>query len=110
MAVTEDGSTGEEGLVTDYLAQQLERGAGGVCACGPTPMLAEVARQCRAAAVPCLVSMEQGMGCGVGACLGCVIPTLSSGAQRYQRVCTEGPVFDAGVVDWEAISRGCTPG
>lgn len=109
-AITEDGSVGERGLVTDLLPAQLERGAGCVCACGPAAMLAEVARQCQAAAVQCFVSMEQRMGCGVGACRGCVIPTLSSGAQRYQRVCTEGPVFDAGTVDWEAISRGCTPG
>jgi len=109
-AVTEDDNAGEPGLVTDYLPPQLERGAGCVYACGPTPMLVEVAGQCQAAGIPCYVSMEQRMGCGVGACLGCVIPTHASGVQRYQRVCTEGPVFAAEVVDWEAIRYGSTPG
>ena len=109
-AVTEDGSAGEQGLVTDFLAPQLERGAGCVYACGPALMLAEVAQQCRDAEIPCYVSMEQGMGCGVGACLGCVIPICASDMQCYQRVCKDGPVFDAKIVDWEAIRRGCTPG
>ncbi len=109
-AVTEDGSAGDQGLVTDYLPPQLERGAGCVYACGPALMLAEVARQCQGAEVPCYVSMEQRMSCGVGACLGCVIPTHASGTQRYQRVCKDGPVFDAQIIDWEAIRYGCTPG
>jgi len=109
-AITEDSSTGEQGLVTDFLLPQLERGAGCVYACGPALMLAEVAGQCRDAGIPCYVSMEQKMGCGVGACLGCVIPTHASGTQRYQRVCKDGPVFDAEAVDWEAIRRGYTPG
>jgi len=108
--VTDDGSVGEQGMVTDLLGPQLERGAGCVYACGPALMLAEVAKQCRAAEIPCYVSMEQRMGCGVGACLGCVIPTHASGTQRYQRVCKDGPIFDAEVVDWEAIRSGCTPG
>ncbi len=109
-AMTEDGSAGDQGLVTDFLPPQLERGAGCVYACGPTPMLAEVARQCQSAQIPCYASMEQWMGCGIGACLGCVIPTHASGTQRYQRVCKYGPVFEAGVVDWEAIRYGCPPG
>ncbi len=109
-AITEDDSAGDQGLVTDFLPPKLERGAGCVYACGPTPMLAEVARQCQSAQIPCYVSMEQWMGCGIGACLGCVIPTHASGTQRYQRVCKDGPVFEAGVVDWEAIRYGCPPG
>jgi len=109
-AVTQDGSAGEQGLATDLLPAELERGAGCVYACGPALMLAEVAGQCRDAEVPCYVSMEQRMGCGVGACLGCVIPTRASGTKRYQRVCKDGPVFNAEIVDWEAIRRGCTPG
>ena len=97
-------------MVTDFLPPQLARGAGCVYACGPAPLLAKVARQCAAEATPCFVSMEQTMGCGVGACLGCVIPTRAPGAGRYQRVCKDGPVFNATVIDWEAISRGCVPG
>jgi len=109
-AITVVGNAGEQGLVTDLLPAQLERGVGCVYACGPALMLAEVTKQCQGAEIPCYVSMEQRMGCGVGACLGCVIPTRASGMQRYQRVCKDGPIFDAEVVDWEAIRYGCIPG
>ncbi len=101
IAVTEDGSTGETGLVTDVLAPELDRDPPvRVYACGPDGMLAAVARICAEAGVPCEVSMEQWMGCGVGACLGCAIPSSAGG---YVRVCTEGPVFDATQIDWERL-------
>jgi len=101
IAVTEDGSTGETGLVTDVLAPELDRDPPvRVYACGPDGMLAAVARICAEAGVPCEVSMEQWMGCGVGACLGCAIPASAGG---YVRVCTEGPVFDATQIDWERL-------
>ena len=101
IAVTEDGSTGETGLVTDVLAPELDRDPPTrVYACGPDGMLAAVARICAEAGVPCEVSMEQWMGCGVGACLGCAIPASAGG---YVRVCTEGPVFDATQIDWERL-------
>lgn len=96
---TEDGSLGEPGLVTRLLERELADGAGGdaVYACGPTPMLAAVAKVCRARAMPCQVSLEAHMACGVGACLGCVV----AGTQAaYLRVCKEGPVLDAGEVRW----------
>ncbi|MGI5816468.1 MAG: dihydroorotate dehydrogenase electron transfer subunit [Armatimonadota bacterium] len=99
-AVTEDGSAGETGLVTDVLVPALQRRPAPVYACGPDGMLAAVARICEQAAVPCRVSMEQWMGCGVGACLGCAIPASGGG---YVRVCTEGPVFDATTIDWERL-------
>lgn len=99
-AVTEDGSAGETGLVTDVLEPELERRPAPVYACGPDGMLAVVARICAEAGVPCQVSMEQWMGCGVGACLGCAIPASAGG---YVRVCTEGPVFDATQIDWERL-------
>ena len=101
VVVTEDGSAGETGLVTDVLAPDLERDRPAkVFACGPDGMLAAVARICADAGVPCEVSMEQWMGCGVGACLGCAIPSAAGG---YVRVCTEGPVFDATQIDWERL-------
>lgn len=100
-AVTEDGSVGETGLVTDVLEPELRRDRPAkVYACGPDGMLAAVARICAEAGVPCEVSMEQWMGCGVGACLGCAIPAAAGG---YVRVCTEGPVFDATQIDWERL-------
>ena len=101
---TEDGSAGEEGLVTAPLPAQLTRGdAQVVYTCGPRPMMAAVAALCAEAKVPCYASLEQWMGCGVGACLGCVVPT--TGPEQYQRVCQDGPVFPAEIIDWGKLSQ-----
>jgi dihydroorotate dehydrogenase electron transfer subunit len=98
---TEDGSLGEPGLVTRLLEKELARngGADAVFACGPTPMLAAIAGICARAGVPCQLSMEAHMACGVGACLGCVVKGASV---AYLRVCKEGPVFDAEELSWDA--------
>jgi dihydroorotate dehydrogenase electron transfer subunit len=101
---TEDGSLGEPGLVTRLLEGELgDREAGTtVYACGPSPMLAAVAALCHAAGVSCQVSLEAHMACGVGACLGCVVPGTR---EPYLRVCKEGPVFDADEIDWLGLLR-----
>ncbi|MBC7288553.1 MAG: dihydroorotate dehydrogenase electron transfer subunit [Armatimonadetes bacterium] len=105
---TEDGCAGEQGLATDLLARYLtERSFAAVYACGPRPMLAAAAHLCAKAGVPCFVSLEQFMGCGVGACLGCAVPAAVGG---YVRVCTDGPVFSASAIDWEALLRQWAPG
>lgn len=81
VAVTEDGSIGETGLVSEVLARRLAAPFPGrriIYACGPMPMLAAIAALGREAGVPTYVSLERWMGCGVGACLGCVVPTASS--------------------------------
>jgi dihydroorotate dehydrogenase electron transfer subunit len=104
---TEDGSLGEEGLVTRLLTRALGAAEAGVTvfSCGPAPMLAAVARVCADHGVRCWVSMEAYMACGVGACLGCVIPGAGG---SYLRVCKEGPVFPADAVDWQALAAGRT--
>lgn len=96
---TEDGSAGLQGLITTPLLQYLP-GAGCVLACGPLPMLKAVAAICAARQVPCQVSLEAPMACGLGACLGCVIPAAGGG---YLRACQEGPVMDAAAVDWDRL-------
>jgi NAD(P)H-flavin reductase len=85
---TEDGKDGLKGRITDFL--EPEKYAA-VCACGPEPMLKTVAAKCKAAEVPCFVSMEKRMACGVGACLGCTIKTVSGN----RRCCADGPIFKA---------------
>jgi dihydroorotate dehydrogenase electron transfer subunit len=123
---TDDGSVGHHGFVTE-LVPAYEAWADQAFACGPAPMLAALARLAvgrrerlgvaklgrkRGAGRPeaigspaarrkafLQVSMEQNMGCAVGACLGCVI--LGTNGQP-QRVCREGPVFAADEVAWEA--------
>ncbi len=99
---TDDGSAGYKGMVTDLLAAQVGQGdVDVVYACGPPAMLKTAAAICRQADLPCYVSLEERMGCGVGACMGCVVPTVNQGADRYKRVCTDGPAFEARQIDWE---------
>ena len=67
-----------------------------VMACGPTPMLAAVQALCEKYDVPCQLSLEERMGCGIGACLGCNVKIMQpDGGWHYARVCKDGPVFDA---------------
>jgi dihydroorotate dehydrogenase electron transfer subunit len=101
---TEDGSLGECGLVTEALLRRLEQlpGRAAIYACGPHGMLNAVANIAAARAIPCQVSLEGYMACGVGACLGCVAPGHSHAADTpdFRCVCTEGPVFESGELKW----------
>ena len=93
---TDDGSAGRAGVVTAPLAEELDKGGvSAVLACGPTPMLRAVAEECKKRGVPCQVSLEQRMGCGVGACVVCSCMTVRNGEEFYSRVCKDGPVFNA---------------
>jgi dihydroorotate dehydrogenase electron transfer subunit len=94
---TEDGSHGTHGRVTDVLVDCLTKQSAVYC-CGPTAMMRAVGDQCTAAEIPCQVSVEVAMPCGVGVCMGCVLD-LKDG--RRVRSCTEGPVFDAPEVIWK---------
>ena len=85
---TEDGTSGEQGFITDFLKPEKYAA---VCACGPEPMMKVVAEKCSAAGVPCFVSLERRMACGVGACLGCTVRTVNGN----RRCCADGPIFDA---------------
>ena len=99
MVATDDGSLGHHGFVDALVRQELEqdRGYDAVLACGPKPMLRNVAKAAEEFGVPCLVSMEERMGCGVGACLVCACD-MADGSRKH--VCKDGPVFDAKEVDW----------
>lgn len=87
---TEDGSLGTRGFVTDLMddIRQYDR----IYACGPTPMLRAVKTLAEAAEVPCQISLEGKMACGVGVCLGCTCDN-SDPDGLYHKVCTDGPVF-----------------
>ncbi|MCW3028417.1 MAG: Dihydroorotate dehydrogenase, electron transfer subunit, iron-sulfur cluster binding domain protein [Solirubrobacterales bacterium] len=94
---TDDGSRGHHGLVTDLLAQEVERDPLAVVyACGPAPMLEGVRAMCAASSVPAQLALEAGMACGFGACFGCVVPCRGGG---YLRICVDGPVIDAAELD-----------
>jgi dihydroorotate dehydrogenase electron transfer subunit len=96
---TDDGSYGRKGMVVEGLAKRiLEHKIQMVYACGPTPMLKGVMAVADQTGTPCQVSMEQRMGCGIGACLVCAVKAVAkdkSGGEAftYKRVCKDGPVF-----------------
>ncbi len=97
---TEDGSKGHKGYVTDIMRHLLivvRRKVSGIYACGPHPMLKAVSRIAASSGIPCQVSMEEHMACGVGVCLGCPVKVKSGG---YKMVCKDGPVFNMEEIAW----------
>ena len=101
MVATDDGSLGYHGFVDALVRQELseDKNYDAVLACGPKPMLRNVAKVAQEFGVPCQVSMEERMGCGVGACLVCACD-MADGSRKH--VCKDGPVFDSREVDWDA--------
>lgn len=100
MIATDDGSCGHHGLVTDLLSSALEscRSQTKIYGCGPGPMLYALGKCALAFGVPCELSLEQHMCCGVGACYACVVKVkdpANPGAWTYSRSCKEGPVYNA---------------
>jgi dihydroorotate dehydrogenase electron transfer subunit len=95
--MTDDGSQGRKGLVTDSLEELLARRHPDILyACGPLPMLKTVASIAAREKIRCQVLMEEKMGCGVGACHVCVCRTKRpEGGTVQSRVCSDGPVFEA---------------
>jgi dihydroorotate dehydrogenase electron transfer subunit len=113
--VTEDGSLGHRGMVSEILKDISILATTSFpethCfTCGPWPMMAKVAKLAKKNKIPCQVSLESRMACGIGACLGCVIETkpwtqesnsnASISQPCYRRVCKDGPVFNSEKVVW----------
>jgi dihydroorotate dehydrogenase electron transfer subunit len=106
-ALTDDGSHGRQGRVTDLLHSLLQVEGDTVIhhlyACGPMPMLRAVGDLAIAHGVPCQISVETSMPCGIGTCNGCAIPVRDSASATDVRpalACVEGPVFDARDLVW----------
>ncbi len=100
---TDDGSLGAHGTVAGPISMMLEKYSySKVFACGPRPMLKAVAELAAKKNIPCFVSMEERMGCGVGACLVCACKThdKESGEEHFSHVCSNGPVFSADEIVW----------
>ncbi|GAA1267113.1 dihydroorotate dehydrogenase electron transfer subunit [Kitasatospora nipponensis] len=105
LVLTEDGSLGMTGRVTDPLAQAIGAiDATVVYACGPMAMLAAVSGIAGGLGVRCHTAVEEAMACGVGICMTCVLPVVGEdGRSRFVRSCTDGPVFDGARVRWADI-------
>ena len=95
---TDDGSHGYHGPVTAMLRRDIDRYDPVetlIYACGPTPMIRALGPLLREHPIPCQVSLEERMACGLGACLGCAVAIRGpEGKREYRRVCQDGPVFD----------------
>ena len=88
---TDDGSVGTKGTVLALLPELLSTGAYDyVYVCGPEPMMKAVATACEKLEIPCQVSLEKYMACGIGACLSC---TCGGKNNKRLKVCQHGPVF-----------------
>ncbi|PIE60578.1 MAG: oxidoreductase [Desulfobulbus propionicus] len=94
---TDNGSLGHHGFVSELVDDQLTP-LSRVYVCGPGPLMAAVAAVCRRREIPCQVSLEAHMACGMGACLGC---TVHSNDGDYRHVCTHGPIFASSEVQWK---------
>ncbi len=95
---TDDGSYAEKGFAINYLEKDIEEGkVDSIYACGPLPMLKAVQKLALEKDIPCQISLEEKMGCGLGVCLGCAVKTAKSSkeAPEYWHVCKAGPVFNA---------------
>lgn len=99
---TDDGSAGQKAFATQVLAELAPEPGTRLYACGPMAMLGATALLAEQLGVDCLVSLEAQMACGAGACLGCVVEARRElDGEKMVRVCADGPVFDAAVIDWD---------
>ncbi len=91
---TDDGSYGYNGYIASAMEQYLGfNKCDMIYCCGPMPMLRAVKKIAEEKRIKCQLSLEQRMGCGIGACLVCSCETHHNGTDRYAKVCTNGPVF-----------------
>jgi dihydroorotate dehydrogenase electron transfer subunit len=96
---SDDGSLGFHGYVTQLL--ETHAPPQHLFGCGPEPMLRALAGQAARWGVPCHVSLETPMACGVGVCFSCVTRVKTADGWDYRRVCVDGPVFDAAGIAWD---------
>jgi dihydroorotate dehydrogenase electron transfer subunit len=100
---TDDGSYGMKGFVTDILKRDIKVEKFDIIyACGPVSMLKRTVQEAENAGICCQVSLEERMGCGFGACLGCAVKARSRyGGWEYKHVCVDGPVFSGSDIIFE---------
>ncbi len=99
VTVTEDGSIGRKGLVTDLLPDYIGA-ADQLFACGPLPMYQKMAQMAELKDKPVQVSLEMRMGCGLGICYGCTVKTRNG----LRQVCKHGPIFNLGDILWDKLA------
>ncbi|MDP4153307.1 MAG: dihydroorotate dehydrogenase electron transfer subunit, partial [Bacillota bacterium] len=101
LVATDDGSIGFHGNAVNCAEKKLDGKFDIAYACGPKPMLKAFAGYTKNLEIPCEISMEERMGCGIGACLVCACKTKKAGTESYSHVCSDGPVFNVAEVVFE---------
>jgi dihydroorotate dehydrogenase electron transfer subunit len=96
---SDDGTVGFKGLVTQLLEWQAPPDH--LVGCGPEPMMRALAALAVRRGVPCHLSLETPMACGLGICFSCATRVRTDEGWDYRRVCVDGPVFDAATLVWE---------
>jgi dihydroorotate dehydrogenase electron transfer subunit len=106
---TDDGTSDYKGFVTDLLQEYIDRHSQSpdslmVYSCGPVPMLRKTATITAGHNIPCQVSLETHMACGLGACQGCAVKVSKPESMSpYRHVCRDGPVFSSCDIDWNSL-------
>jgi dihydroorotate dehydrogenase electron transfer subunit len=103
LTITEDGTTGQKGMITDFLSNFADW-ADQVFACGPTVMHYDMAlrkKELKLEGKPVQISLEVRMGCGLGVCYGCTVKTKNG----LKQVCQDGPVFELDDIIWDEFAR-----
>ncbi len=99
---TDDGTIGYHGFVTELLEAEIRREKPAILyVCGPDPMMKRTAEIAAAGRIPARISLESIMGCGFGACWGCVKRIRRADGGRWRKICEDGPVFWADEILWE---------
>jgi len=99
---TDDGSFGYHGLVTGLLEAEIRRQKPAIFyVCGPDPMMKKTAEIAASHRIPARISLESMMGCGFGACWGCVKRIRRDDGGQWRKICEDGPVFWAEEIIWE---------
>ena len=97
---TDDGSYGIKGFAINELKKDMDsKKFDAIFACGPLPMLKAIREYAIEKNIPCQISLEEKMGCGLGVCLGCAVKVAGSEPTKYIHVCKAGPVFEAKTVE-----------
>ncbi|MDH4036125.1 MAG: dihydroorotate dehydrogenase electron transfer subunit [Candidatus Krumholzibacteria bacterium] len=101
---TDDGSHGFQGNVVQAAERELAREpADAIFSCGPTVMMRAAQALADRMHIPHYASLENRMGCALGACRACVVPTTLDGGSHYRTVCHDGPVFDGSILRWKEL-------
>ena len=98
---TDDGSYGNKGFAINFLKEDLiKEKVDCIYGCGPLPLLKALQSLAEEMKIPCQISLEERMGCGIGACLGCAVKLKTNNEEtEYAHVCKLGPVFNSKEVE-----------